>query len=400
MTGAADVIAAVFLLVVAAVGHAAIWVRVIDRAHASGWPHSIVSKLDKLLFLFLVIPPPVAACWLPWVDVQALMPWRVFSSAAPCTVGMLAMESYLAFCWLGAAVTLVARLRWTLAHDISRIHRFHRSRSLATSHVLHSPDHPHHAIVHLPGNESLELDLTERGLDVPRLPAALEGLSIVHLSDSHFTGRVGKPFFEEIVRMSNALEPEIVALTGDLVDKPRCLDWIPDTFGRLKARYGVYYILGNHDLRVDWRRLQRMMDDCGLVYLGGRWKVIEVRGQPVLMAGNELPWLKPSADLAACPPRSEVPFRLLLAHSPDQLPWARQGDGDLLLAGHTHGGQIRLPLIGPVFSASRCGVQYSAGLFHAPPTILNVSRGLSAELPLRMNCTPEIIHLTLHGGRG
>ena len=71
-----------------------------------------------------------------------------------------------------------------------------------------------------------------------------------------------------------------------------------------------------------------------------------------------------------------------------------------MLAGHTHGGQIRLPLIGPVFAPSRNGVQYASGLFYAPPTILNVSRGLSAELPLRMNCPPEIIHLTLHAGRG
>ena len=85
----------------------------------------------------------------------------------------------------------------------------------------------------------------------------------------------------------------------------------------------MYYVFGNHDLRVDWRRLQRVMDDCGLVYLGGRWKVIEVRGQPVLLAGNELPWFKPAADLSGCPPRGEVPFRLLLAHSPDQLAWAR-----------------------------------------------------------------------------
>ena len=179
----------------------------------------------------------------------------------------------------------------------------------------------------------------------------------------------------------------------------------PDTLGRLKARYGVYYIFGNHDLRIDNRRLQKVLDDCGLIYLGGRWKVIEVRGRPgapgtrVLVAGNELPWFKPAADLGTCPPRSEVPFRLLLSHSPDQLSWARRGDGDLLLAGHNHGGQIRLPLIGPVFAPSFGGVQYASGLFHVPPTILNVSRGLSAQLPLRMNCRPEIIHLTLHTGR-
>ncbi len=393
-------IAAVVLLLIAAVGHAAIWVAITNRTHASGWPHRIVKNLDKLWLFVLMGLPLAIAYWLLWVDPRSLMPWRVFSAPAANGAGMLAFAVYLGICWLAAAVTLADRLRWAVLRDVSSVLRFHRSRSLATNPILHSPDHPHHAIVRLPGNESLEVDLTERGLDMPRLPPALEGLSIVHLSDFHFTGKVGKPYFEEIVRMSNALEPEIVALTGDFVDNTRCIDWIPDTIGRLRARYGVFYIFGNHDLRVDQQCLRQVMDDCGLIYLGGRWKVIEVRGQAMLLAGNELPWFKPAADLSTSPPRTEVPFRLLLAHSPDQFAWARQGDGDLMLAGHTHGGQIRLPLIGPVFSASRSGIQYSSGLFHAPPTILNVSRGISAELPLRVNCTPEIIHLTLHTGRG
>jgi hypothetical protein len=344
----------------------------------------------------LLVPPPVAAWWLWRVGGQPLMPWQVFSSPASRTAGILAWEGYLVLCWLWAAATLLRRLRSVHMADASTILRFHRSRSLDTRHVLHCPDHPHHAMVRLPGNESLALDLTERGLDVPRLPPALEGLSIVHLSDFHFTGMIGRPFFEEVVRMSNALEPEIVALTGDLVDRTECIDWIPGTLGRLKARYGVYYVLGNHDLHVDCARLRRVLDDCGLINVGSRWTVVEVRGQPVLVAGNELPWFRPAADLSTCPPRSEVPFRLLLTHSPDQLSWARKGDSDLLLAGHNHGGQIRLPLVGPVFAPSYDGVQFASGLFYLPPTILNVSRGLSAEVPLRMNCTPEIIHLTLH----
>ena len=399
MSVAPVVIAAIALLVAAALGHAAIWIAVINQTHATGWPHSVVRQLTRLFFLLLFVPPLVA-CWLLWGNVETIMPWRLFSAPAHRTAGLLAGEGYLALCWLAVAASVLQRLRWLLLPDPAKILRFHRRRSLSTNHILHQPDHPHHAVVHLPGNESLKLDLTERGLDVPRLPPALEGLSIVHLSDFHFTGKVGKPFFDEVVRMSNALEPEIVALTGDLVDKDQLIDWVPETFGRLKARYGVYYILGNHDLRVDCERLRRVMDDCGLIYMGGRWKVIEVRGQSVLVAGNELPWFKPAADLETCPPRSEVSFRLLLAHSPDQLGWARKGDGDLLLAGHNHGGQIRLPLIGAVFAPSHGGVQFAGGLFHAPPTILNVSRGLSAELPLRMNCTPEIIHLTLHAGSG
>ncbi len=390
-------IAAVLLLLIAAVGHAAIWVATINRTHASGWPQSLVRMIDKLFFLFLFVPPPIVACWLFWVDPRSLMPWRVWTASGPQSPAVALFSGYVLLCWFVAGAVLVQRLWHVASHDVSAVLRFHRRHSLATSNILYCPDLPHHAIVRLPGNESLDLDLTERGLAVPHLPPALEGLSIVHLSDFHFTGKIGKPFFEEVVRMSNSLEPEIVAVTGDLVDKPPCLDWIPDTLGRLKARYGVYFIFGNHDLRVDWRRMKRVLEDYGLNYLGGCWRVVEVRGEPVLMAGNELPWFKPAADLSTCPPRSEVPFRLLLAHSPDQLPWARRGGGDLLLAGHTHGGQIRLPLIGPVFTPCRVGVQYSSGLFHAPPTILNVSRGLSAQLPLRMNCPPEIIHLTLHG---
>ena len=385
-------IAAVVLLVAAA-GHIAIWVAIINRTHATNWPYPLVKRLTKLFFLIMLGPPPLLAIALFWGPPQALLPWRLLTLPPPALV---ALTCYLAVCWFAAAVVLVCYLWRIVFYDVSPVLRFHRRRSLDTSHILYSPDDPHHAIVRLPGNQSLKLDLTERGLDVPRLPPPLDGLSIVHLSDLHFTGKVARPFFEEVVRISNSLEPDLVAITGDLVDKTRCIDWIPDTLGRLKARYGVYCILGNHDLRVDWKRMLRVLGDCGLVHLGGRWITTEVRGQPLLLAGNELPWFGPAADPCAFPPRSEVPFRIMLAHSPDQLAWARKGDGDLMLAGHLHGGQIRLPLVGPLFSPSYSGVQYASGLFYVPPTILNVSRGLSAELPLRMNCTPEIVHLTLH----
>jgi predicted MPP superfamily phosphohydrolase len=68
----------------------------------------------------------------------------------------------------------------------------------------------------------------------------------------------------------------------------------------------------------------------------------------------------------------------------------------LLLAGHTHGGQIRFPLIGPILAPSRVGVKYDSGVFYAPPTIMHVTRGVSGELPVRLNCPPEMAHLALH----
>ncbi len=117
----------------------------------------------------------------------------------------------------------------------------------------------------------------------------------------------------------------------------------------------------------------------------------------MILAGNGLPWLRPAADLTRAPPASSEggPLRIALAHSPDQLGWARAHGVDLLLAGHTHGGQIRVPLLGPILSATRLGAAYSSGVFHAPPTVMHVTRGVSAQIPVRIHCRCELARLVL-----
>ncbi|MDH3717861.1 MAG: metallophosphoesterase, partial [Planctomycetota bacterium] len=251
----------------------------------------------------------------------------------------------------------------------------------------------------LPGNQILHLLIHKEKIRIPRLPRPLEGLSITHISDLHFTGGVTKSFFEEVVRQANALAGDIIAITGDIVDREACFDWLPDTLGQLQAAHGVYFVLGNHDTRVDSDRLRQQLAQCGLVDLGGRWIETELRGQKIVLAGNELPWFRPAPDLSDCPDRKGGgPLRILLAHSPDQLRWARRHNFDLMLAGHTHGGQIHLPWTGPVVSATRIGTDYAAGLRSAPPTVLHVSRGISQTVPLRLRCPPELARLTLYGG--
>ena len=132
----------------------------------------------------------------------------------------------------------------------------------------------------------------------------------MHLSDLHFTGRVGKAFFQEVVDLTNELEPDLVAITGDLVDTNACIDWMPDTLGQLTARHGVYFVLGNHDLTGRHAR------GCG-----GRWSTrawstwaaagCESRsnGAPIVLAGNELPWFPPAADMRDAPPRGPTAGR-------------------------------------------------------------------------------------------
>jgi predicted MPP superfamily phosphohydrolase len=256
------------------------------------------------------------------------------------------------------------------------------------------------ALLAIPGNESLAASVHQKVLLLPRLPPALDGLVVTHLSDWHLTGRVGPAYFAEIVRLANQPQPDLILLTGDLIDSAGCFAWIDETFAQLRARYGVFFILGNHDLRTrDPAGLRRRLVEAGLIDVGGRWHEVATPGGRVVLAGNEQPWF--AAAEPDCDPDGANhgdSLRICLAHSPDQLPWARRLNFDLMLAGHLHGGQVCLPGIGPLLAPSLHGVRYASGVFDEPPTVLHVSRGISSEIPWRWNCPPEIARLVLRRG--
>jgi predicted MPP superfamily phosphohydrolase len=161
----------------------------------------------------------------------------------------------------------------------------------------------------------------------------------------------------------------------------------------------VYFILGNHDAFIDVERTRGLLIDAGMTCLSGRWLRAEWNGAFVTLGGNELPWLRPAPRLEDLPPRrsDEGEFRLMLCHTPDQFGWCRRADADLALAGHTHGGQVQLPLLGVVASPSLYGTRYACGVFRRGPTVLHVSRGVGGETPLRWRCRPEIALLELTG---
>ncbi len=281
-----------------------------------------------------------------------------------------------------------------------QLKRHHRNTHDIVAALGHSPVDPGHrgVIAKLPGNQAMKLDVIDLTVEVPRLHPKLEQLSIIHLSDLHFGHGIRQEFFEEVVRVTNDLNGDLIAVTGDIVDDRHCVPWIPETLGKLKAELGVYSIFGNHDwLLNDLELLRNAVDEAGHIYLGGRTKTVRFQGQDIVLAGNELPWVPPAADPAELPPRDEsgCPLRVLLAHSPDQFAWARRNDFDLMLAGHTHGGQLALPRLGPLFTASRTGTAYSAGTFFRDPTLMHVTRGVSGSRPLRYNCPPEITKITL-----
>jgi predicted MPP superfamily phosphohydrolase len=253
-------------------------------------------------------------------------------------------------------------------------------------------------MAHFPHNQICHLAVPVKTLRLDRLPPALDGLSIVQLSDLHFTGQLTLDYYQFVVDRANELAGDMIVITGDIIDRAACLDWIPAALGRLRARHGVYFVLGNHDKRLrDINGLRKTLVRAGLTDVGGRMITLDIDGCELHLAGNELPWFPlRAAPEAFLPQVCQVDqFRLLLAHSPDQIFWAQERGFDLMLAGHCHGGQVRLPMIGPIVSPSRYGARYASGLFHEPPTLMHVSRGLAGTHPIRINCLPELVKLVL-----
>lgn len=251
-------------------------------------------------------------------------------------------------------------------------------------------------IASLPGNEQFTVDVSTKTYELSSLPPCWNGLSIVHLSDIHFTGAVARPYFEVVCDQASKLRPDLFIFSGDLLDHQPLQDWIPDTLGRLQAPLGQFFVLGNHDWYLDAAATRRLMSQAGWTDLSRDTAKLasptDPRSAGVVICGDETPWMGSHPDLSGIP---EDSFRILVSHTPDNITWARRNQIHLMLSGHTHGGQIRLPILGPVYSPSNFGCRYSSGVFWLNPTLMYVSRGISGREPVRYNCRPEVTKLVL-----
>ncbi|MGH7224930.1 MAG: metallophosphoesterase, partial [Gemmataceae bacterium] len=295
-----------------------------------------------------------------------------------------------------AAVGFIALPLNTLARLLRRDPSLEKSSRIldVAKHLGHRPvgDSRERLLAYLPGNEVFSVELVERSLCLPRLPAAWDGLTILHLSDLHFRGTPERDYFHFVMDRCADWQPDLVAVTGDITDTMHHIRWIVPILGRLRWRCAAVAILGNHDHWLDTTYIRRRLRRLGMHVPSNNWQQIEVRGEPLVVIGHEGPWLCPAPDLSACP---RDPFRLCLSHTPDNIRWARRAGVDLMLSGHVHGGQVRFPLFGSVLVPSHYGRRYDCGVFEEPPTLLHVSRGLSGDHPLRYLCRPEVTRLTL-----
>lgn len=253
------------------------------------------------------------------------------------------------------------------------------------------------------GNCSLQT--TETALVSPALPPAFDGLRIVELADLH--GRVFGRGSRRLLAAVRRAEPDLICIDGDLFDEHTDLAMLPPLLRGLCAVAPVYYVTGNHEWRVPGLRgILAQMRACGVTVLQDDWRVLRRGEDALIVAGTDDPCgpaeRKTPAELIADirAEAGEAAFLLLLAHRNDQLPqWSALGV-QAVLAGHCHGGVVRLPFVGGLFGTDRrLFPAWDAGLYRQGETALYVSRGLGyTNVHFRLFNRPEVAVIVLRRG--
>jgi len=250
-----------------------------------------------------------------------------------------------------------------------------------------------------------ELDIVNRTIPIANLPSPFHGYRIVQLSDIHLDEYTEPFFLERIVHKVNILAPDLVLLTGDFITNGslsfavshhaahRCAEIIATLTAPLR-----YAVLGNHDVAYNAALVIQSLTSRGTPVLVNQNIAIEKNGDRLWICGLEDPGTShPDLDLAVpSAPRAPV---ILMSHEPDYadtvIAHPRGHLVDLMLSGHSHGGQIRLPFLRPLVLPPM-GEKYPMGHYQFRQMQLYVNRGIgTVGLPLRLNCPPEVTVLTL-----
>ncbi|NNC06368.1 metallophosphoesterase [Corallococcus exiguus] len=241
-------------------------------------------------------------------------------------------------------------------------------------------------------------EVTEVVVRIPKLPRSLDGFSIVQLTDLHVGPFIQRRFMDELVRRANALNPDLVAITGDLVDGtvPRLGGFVA-ALGNLHARYGSFFVTGNHDYSSgaeDWVAHLGSMGIPSLrnrhVRIGDAGGTFDLVGVDDWHGGRRLGQKGYDLDLALAdrdPERAAV----LLAHQPANFKVAAERGVDLQISGHTHGGQLF-----PMTALIGLSWEHSAGHYRHGDSHIYVSRGCGFwGPPMRLGSPPELVKLVL-----
>lgn len=249
-------------------------------------------------------------------------------------------------------------------------------------------------------NDLYDLEVTRHEVFVRDLPAAFDGYRVAFLTDTHVASFVRRDFYREIVARTMAFQPDLILLGGDFVHWEKDIPLLPETILHgLHAPDGIYAVPGNHDYWANVDGVIAVMTAAGVRFLVNRSLAIAREGE----SGEERIWLVGIDEVYRGVPDLDAAFgatrdnevRLGLSHHPDIVDKLAGRRLDLLVCGHTHGGQIRFPFFGSVVVPSVHEARYASGFHRVRDVLLYVSRGLGAIPPVRILCKPEVATFTL-----
>jgi predicted MPP superfamily phosphohydrolase len=238
--------------------------------------------------------------------------------------------------------------------------------------------------------------VTNERIWLDTLPDAFSGLRVVQISDIHHGLYLPQEWLAEAVRQVNRLNPDVVALTGDYVTYSRAnIEPAAEILGRLRARYGVFAVLGNHDYRVDAGAITQALRRRRIGVLRNQHVALGFGADSLYLAGvDDYGYGADVRQAVRGIPRDAA--TVLLAHNPRIISLAARQGVSLVLSGHTHGGQVNIPLLGTVYGRSPERLRYKIGWDRLGTTQIYVSRGIGTiVLPWRLRCPAEISHLEL-----
>jgi len=245
--------------------------------------------------------------------------------------------------------------------------------------------------------EPSRYEVSETDVFLRDLPERFEGFRITQLTDVHHSRMVGIDEVRRTVDLANLTKPDLIALTGDYTTSyRRYIEPCAEALGALNAPEGVWAVLGNHDHYTDRELTTRALENNRIAVLNNANTTLR-RGSDVLQLSgiDDWSWAGTNWPRALYGLDQKRPT-VLLSHQPRVLDLAESEKVGLIISGHTHGGQIDLPLIGPPARFATAELKYAQGLFRRGDTQLYVSRGTGViGLPLRLGVRPEIAVLRL-----
>lgn len=249
-------------------------------------------------------------------------------------------------------------------------------------------------------NDLYDLEVTRHEIFIDDLPPSFDGYRIAFLTDTHVARFVRRAFYREIAQQVRAFDPDVLIFGGDFAAWHRDIRLAADVLtSDLTPRDGMYAILGNHDYWAGADAVKDAFSALGVEFIVNRSVLLRRDGDTLPLVGiDEVYRGDPDPDVALTGIDPNAP-RIGVSHHPDIIDLLDGRRIDLLLCGHTHGGQIRFPFFGAVVVPSRHEGEFASGFHRVRNVLMYVSRGIGAIPPIRILCRPEVATFTLRSGK-